>query len=235
MGWLQQIGGLLQQYAGTSPQLAPPSAYDDYDRVAQQAPPEALAQGIASAFRSDQTPPFAQMVGQMFGQADPQQRAGLLNTIAGAVGPRVLEQAFGSLFGGGQVDPQRASRIPPDMVQQAAEHAERENPGVVDQVSGFFSQHPRLLGTVGPGALAAAMSGMSQGYQGGVMPASRDPYGDPADQAVYPASQDPYGDPADRRGGGVASASEDPYGDPAELEVVPASQDPYGDPADRRW
>lgn len=49
-----------------------------------------------------------------------------------------------------------------------------------------------------------------------------------------PASQDPYGDPADAPGGGnVKPASQDPYGDPGDLpggNVKPASQDPYGDP-----
>jgi hypothetical protein len=44
-----------------------------------------------------------------------------------------------------------------------------------------------------------------QGQFGNVLPASQDPYGDPADQPgqgqfgnVLPASQDPYGDPADQ-------------------------------------
>lgn len=44
------------------------------------------------------------------------------------------------------------------------------------------------------------------GYGGGgqeILPASQDPYGDPADQQqggnILPASQDPYGDPADQR------------------------------------
>jgi len=67
---------------------------------------------------------------------------------------------------------------------------------------------------------------------------------------VLPASQDPYGDPADGQGynqpvayqngqfGNVLPASQDPYGDPADQEagfgnVLPASQDPYGDPADQ--
>ena len=66
-------------------------------------------------------------------------------------------------------------------------------------------------------------------------PASKDPYGDPADQMyggidegqfgnVRPASEDPYGDPADQymgnrdRFGNVRPASEDPYGDPADQE-----------------
>jgi hypothetical protein len=71
------------------------------------------------------------------------------------------------------------------------------------------------------------------------------PYGN-----VLPASQDPYGDPADQQGsnqpvgyqqgqfGNVLPASQDPLGDPADQEagfgnVLPASQDPYGDPADQ--
>jgi len=78
--------------------------------------------------------------------------------------------------------------------------------------------------------------------QENVLPASQDPYGDPADQenmpgGVLPASQDPYGDPADQHNGqNVLPASQDPYGDPADQydghNVRPASQDPYGDPAD---
>jgi hypothetical protein len=64
-----------------------------------------------------------------------------------------------------------------------------------------------------------------------VLPASQDPYGDPADQGmnagynpgeVLPASQDPYGDPADQG----TNAGYD------QGDVLPASQDPYGDPAD---
>jgi hypothetical protein len=66
--------------------------------------------------------------------------------------------------------------------------------------------------------------------QGQVLPASQDPYGDPADmgrasypyveggnlpQGVRPASQDPLGDPADRFPN-VRPASEDPLGDPAD-------------------
>ena len=47
--------------------------------------------------------------------------------------------------------------------------------------------------------------------QGGILPASQDPYGDPGAQGILPASQDPYGDPGAQ---GIRPASEDPYGDP---------------------
>ena len=46
-------------------------------------------------------------------------------------------------------------------------------------------------------------------------------YGQYQGQNVLPASADPYGDPADQPGGGQ-------FGN-----VLPASADPYGDPADQ--
>lgn len=66
------------------------------------------------------------------------------------------------------------------------------------------------------------------------------------DMRVLPASDDPYGDPADmgqQSGMSVRPGSEDPYGDPADaynqrssgMSVRPASEDPYGDPADRGY
>jgi len=171
------------------------------------------------------------MVSQLFSQSDGNQRAGLLNTLAGAVGPQLLSQVLGAsglsgpagLFGGqGPVTPQQADRLPPQVVEQMAAQAERHDPSVVDQVSGFFGQHPDLVRTLGAGALTAVLGGLAQRQaRGEVLPASQDPYGDPADQVqgqqVLPASQDPYGDPADQ----LATAN-----------VRPASEDPYGDPAD---
>ena len=229
MGWMDQIGNLLQQYAGASAQQPPESHADDFDRFARAAPAPAMAQGMADAFRSDQTPPFAQMVSQLFAQSDGGQRAGLLNTLAGAVGPQVLSRVLGGgglsglagmLGGQGQVSPQAAQQLPPEVVAQLAAQAEQHDPGVIDQVSGYYAQHPDLFRSLGPGALTTALSGLAgRQARGEVLPASMDPYGDPADQfqgqQVRPASEDPYGDPAD-----------DPAG------VLPASQDPYGDPAD---
>jgi hypothetical protein len=233
MSFLDQLGGLLQRYAGIGPQQAPDTVDDDFNQFAQHAPPPALAQGLAEAFRSDQTPPFPQMLGQLFGQAAPEQRAGLLNTLMGAVGPQLLSHFIG---GGGQrgYSPEQASQVSPRAIEQLAAQAESHNPGIIDQVSGYFAQHPDLIRTLGSGGLAAVLGGFAGRQQrGDVLPASQDPYGDPADQPVAPASQDPYGDPADQYGGQVAPASQDPYGDPADQPVAPASQDPYGDPADQ--
>ena len=45
----------------------PTSTEADFDEVAPQVSPEALGDGIAHAFRSEQTPAFGSMVQQLFG------------------------------------------------------------------------------------------------------------------------------------------------------------------------
>lgn len=67
--------------------------------------------------------------------------------------------------------------------------------GLMGTIQGLFGQHAQQTGQ---------QMDYGQYNQGGVLPASQDPYGDPANQqggggGVLPASQDPYGDPADQR------------------------------------
>src|SRR4051794_32949089 len=94
MSWMEKIGHLLQQYTGASPQQPPGTAEQDFDQFARAAPEPALAEGLASAFRSNETPPFPQMVSHLFAQSDGGQRAGLLNTLLGAVGPEIASRVL---------------------------------------------------------------------------------------------------------------------------------------------
>ncbi|WP_229425513.1 hypothetical protein [Massilia sp. Se16.2.3] len=81
------LGNLLQQYMNGASGADNTRATEDFERVAQEVPREHVAQGVTQALRSDQTPPFPQMVGQMFGQSNPNQRAGMLNQLLAAAGP----------------------------------------------------------------------------------------------------------------------------------------------------
>jgi len=131
--------------------------------AAQQAPPEAVADGLAHAFRSDQTPAFPQMVANLFGRSDPNQRAGLLNRLLGAVGPGAmagLPGALGGLLGGGEVRPEQAEKVSPKDVEEIAAHAEKQDPSVVDQVSSFYAKHPQVVQALGGLALTIAMQHM---------------------------------------------------------------------------
>jgi hypothetical protein len=105
--------------------------------------------------------------------------------------------------------------------KQTPHQPDNDPDGLIEQITGLFGQQQAQQGTMQ-----------------NPLPASQDPYGDPADQFpgnrayadggpqgqfpnLRPASQDPYGDPADgpqSQFPGIRPASEDPYGDPADLE-----------------
>jgi hypothetical protein len=90
------LGNILQQYLGGAQNVNAGRAIDDFDQVAQNAPRSAMAQGVTDVLRSDETPPFPQMVGQMFDKSDATQRAGMLNQLLGGMGPGVLSSIAGA-------------------------------------------------------------------------------------------------------------------------------------------
>ena len=181
MDWMN----LLQQYAGANAQQTPQSVDNDFDQVAQQAPQNALSQGLAGAFRSDQTPPFGNMVSNLFANSSGQQRAGILNTLLAAAGPMVLQQVMsrmgrggggaaavgagnpldgllGMLGGGGgaqpQITPEMAEQIPPQAVEQIAAEAEKQDPSIIDRVSGYYAENPEVVKGLGAVALTVLMA-----------------------------------------------------------------------------
>ena len=163
---LSDLLNVLQQYGNASPSSPPPNTQQDFSRVAQEAPQSHLAGGLAEAFRSDQTPPFGQMIGNLFGQSNGQQRAGILNQLLSSAGPGLTSILGGGLGNvlkpGSQVTPEQAEQIPPEAVQKLAEHAQQNSPSIVDQASSFYAQHPKLVQGLGAGALALIMSHMSR-------------------------------------------------------------------------
>lgn len=143
MSWMDQIGNVLQQYAGDGAQQPTPDVHDHFDQVAQAAPPSSIADGLAAAFRSDRTPAFGQMVSQLFSQSNGELRAGLLNRLMGSIGPGVT--------------PEQAQSVPPETVQQIAAQAEKKDPSIVHSISDFYAQHPDVIKALGGMALAIAI------------------------------------------------------------------------------
>lgn len=178
------LGSLLNQYLGGA---VSQQADQHFDQAAANTPPDILSGALASMFRSDQTPAFGQMAGQLFGQSSPNQQASMLNTILASVGPAVLAsmmnkggaggglgglggllgQLTGSSGGVPQLTPAQASQISPDQVQILADKAEQQNPGIVDQLSNFYAQHPTLVKTVGAAALSIALAKIAEAQRNG--------------------------------------------------------------------
>ncbi len=170
------LGGLLQQYIGGSDQVPARDAQGHFNQVAQSAPTDLLSQGLAAMFRSDQTPAFGQMAGQLFGQANGNQQAGMLNQLLGSMAPGVLSSLLGGAGGAGlagileqltqgrstpAVTPELASQLTPEQVQQIANHAEQNDPSVIETMSSFYAEHSTLVNTLGGAALSIALAKMA--------------------------------------------------------------------------
>jgi hypothetical protein len=129
--------------------------------AAREASPEAVAGGLAEAFRSDRTPPFPEMVAELFNRSGPDERAGVLNRLFSAIGPGAVAGLPGALAGlldgRAEVGPEEASRVSPADVQEIAAQAEKQDASVVDQVSSFYSEHPQAVQALGGLALAIAL------------------------------------------------------------------------------
>ena len=165
---------ILQQYS--DPARAPTDRVDQhFDEVARRTSPQDLGNGLAAAFRSDATPPFGQMVGNLFGRSDPQQRAGILNQIIRSVGAGGLSSIAGGVIGrvlggaGGNapttITPEQASSISPQDAAVIAEHAEKKDPSIMDRAGEFYAQHPDLVKGLGAAALAIALGRMHGGQR----------------------------------------------------------------------
>ncbi len=173
------LSSLLSQFVSGG---SAANATDHFDKVAQNASPDLLSQGLSAMFHSDQTPPFGQMAGQLFSQANPSQQAGMLNQLLTSMGPTVLASlvngagggALGGILGqltqGGTapatITPEQASKLNPEQVQVIASHAEQHSPGIIDSMSGFYAQHAGLIKTLGGAALTIVLAKMAERHQG---------------------------------------------------------------------
>lgn len=164
---LFDLGNLLSQYTNASASNPPANVQQDFEKVGQSAPASHLADGLAQAFHSNETPSFGQMIGSLFSNSNPEQRAGILSHLLPAAGTGSgsgIGGELASLLKGGasQVTPQQASQVSPESVQQLAERAKQNNPSIVEEASSFYSQHPQVVKTLGAGALALIMSHISK-------------------------------------------------------------------------
>lgn len=168
---LSNLMGLLQQYenpaaantaaANTAPANAA-NVEQDFEQVSQNASQSHVATGLAEAFRSSQTPPFAQMLTSLFRNSDGQQQAGILNRLLSSVGSAAGSSMLGGIGRGAEVTPEQAQQIQPESVQQLAQQAEKSDPSIIEKASSFYAQHPTLVKTLGAGSLALIMSHMSR-------------------------------------------------------------------------
>jgi hypothetical protein len=177
------LADLFSQYAGIDPRNVPPEqAERDFDAICPECQHGTMSESVTDAFRSDRTPPFPDMLSRSFGEADPNQRASILNQVLSGLGPMVASGALGGLLqqvlgnraddrsgsalpGAGasmpQVTPEQAARVDPRQVRDLAAEAERAQPGIVDRLGGFYAQNPALVKKLGGAALALIVANLA--------------------------------------------------------------------------
>ena len=168
MSWFDQVGNLLKQYTSSGAAAAPaPDVHAHFDQVAQAAPKSVIAEGLAAAFRSNQTPAFGQMLSTLFNNSNPDQKAGMLNQLISSVNPAMLTQILSGagIAGAGagtELTAEQAQKLSPEVVQQLGAHAEKANPSIIDSVSSFYAQHAGLVKTLGGAALTVALAKVAE-------------------------------------------------------------------------
>jgi hypothetical protein len=164
----KDVSSVLQQYAAETGVYSKEKVERDFAQVTQELPAEHVTNGLSEALRSEQTPPFDQVVGESFEQGDAVQRAGMVNQLLDGAGPSVVR----SLVEGGvpedalkcsaqqesAITPEMAEQLHPELVQLLAREAHQENPDVIDKLSNLYVEDPALVNTLGGGTLSVVMS-----------------------------------------------------------------------------
>jgi hypothetical protein len=167
----KDVSSVLQQYAADTGVYSIEKVERDFVRVTQELSTEHVTNGLSEALRSEQTPPFDQVVGQSFEHGDDEQRAGMLNQLLDGAGPAVVKQLIESgVLQGGQSDaaqeqsvtPELAGQLHPDLIQQVAREAHQEDPAVIDRMSKVYAEDADLGATLGGGTLSVVMSKIAE-------------------------------------------------------------------------
>jgi hypothetical protein len=164
MALFDDLKGMLNQYASGAAPSGDAGAH--FQQVAQSVDRGTLAQGIAAAMRSDDTPPFAQLVSQLFGSGSGEQKLAMLNTLLSSVPPDVRAQLSSMIPGlGAAASATAAQAISPEAVQQLAQQVEQHDAGIVEKMSALYAAHPMLVKTLGSAAMMIAMRKIAERHQ----------------------------------------------------------------------
>jgi len=166
MGLLDNLTGMLSQNVSGATPTGDAGAH--FEQVAQSVDSGTIAQGIAAALRSDQTPPFAQLASQLFASGNGDQKMAMINTLLSSMTPEQRAQLAAlipGLGGATTVTGAQAAALPPAALQALAQRVEQHDPGIVDKMSALYAAHPTLVKTLGSAAMMIAMRKIAERHQ----------------------------------------------------------------------
>ncbi len=154
MAFLDQIGGLLEQYASGN-NVDGEQARNDYDKIASAVPANVLGSVIGPALGSLGHEQVEERIRNSASEMTPDVRGQFLQSLLNAAGGSGIDIA--SMLSQVGVNPsvsQQPQNASPDDVAKVAARMHQTQPDAFNQAMGFFSQHPTLVKVLGTVAIA---------------------------------------------------------------------------------
>ena len=156
MSFLNQIGGLINQYTGGSGASNTEEAQNHYDQVAGIVPKDVLGSVIGPALSSMATAEVAEKVLSSASAMSSEQRGGLVQSLVSgfASSGTDVSSLLGQL-GLSQSIADNPETATAEDVSKLAAHAHANDPGVFQSAMSFYGEHPGLVKELGPAAISA--------------------------------------------------------------------------------
>lgn len=156
MNIMEQIGGILNQYAEGSGKVDRQQARNDYDQIASTVPPGLLGALIGPSLSSLGNDQVHERIFNSATEMTPQQRGGFLSQILGGLrGSGIDVGSFLQMIGVSNAVEQNPEQASPEDVAKVAAQTERTNPTIFQQAMSFFAEHPTLVKVLGTMAITA--------------------------------------------------------------------------------
>jgi hypothetical protein len=169
MGFLDAIGGLLNQYQAGTGAGSREEAQQHYDQIAQHVPPNVLASSIGPAIGSLPTDQVEERVQRSAQQMTPQQRGNFLEQLLGGLGAGGGLAALLSQIGVSPAVAQNPQSASPQDVGKVAAYTKENQPDLFHQAMSFYAQHPTLVKVMGTMAIAAIAKNLAGGRRPGML------------------------------------------------------------------
>lgn len=165
MSFLNQIGGLLNQYLSGSGATNREEAHGHYDQIAQAVPGDILGSVIGPALGSLGAQQVQERIQNSAAEMNPEQRAGFLQTLLGGYRSSGVDlSSLLSQLGIRSSVADNPSQASPQDVAKLAAHAHQTNPDIFNRAMSFYGDHPRLVKVLGAVAITAIAKKLADRY-----------------------------------------------------------------------
>ncbi len=162
MGFLDQLGGVLDQYA-SNPNVSREQAHADYDKIASSVPSGVLGSVIGPALASLGTNEVETRIRNSASEMQPSTRSEFLQQLLGAIsGAGGNPSAVLSRAGVDPVVAQQPQNASPDQVAKVAAEVHKSHPDAFNAAMAFYKQHPTLVKVLGTAAIAKIAQHLTQ-------------------------------------------------------------------------